>query len=463
MTGLPLIFVFVLAIIVMITAISKFKIHPFIAIMIISLLLGLIAGIPLADKTLADGTKVSGLASVIGAGFSSTFSSIGIVIILGALIGTILEKTGAALKLADMVIKLVGKNNPVLAMEMMGWVVSIPVFCDSGFVILNPIRKALVNRTAASSVAMTVGLSSGLYIAHVFIPPTPGPIAAASTLGIGENLLLVMGMGAICSIFPLVAGFFYAKYIGKKVKADDEADMGETVKTYEELVAEYGRLPGGVNAVAPIIVPILFMALSSVVSMAGMSGIGADVIKFLGTPIIALAAGTLFGILQLRYAGKMNEFYDITNETLKTVGPILFVTAAGGVLGKVIASSDMVNYIKDHASVLSTMGIFFPFLLSAILKSAQGSSTVALTTTAGIVAPLLPMLGFESPIRITLACMAIGAGAMTVSHANDSYFWVVTNFGSMTPEKGYKTQTMATLILGISGIIEIFILSLILH
>ena len=463
MTGLPLIFVFVLAIILMITAISKFKIHPFIAIMTISLLLGLIAGIPLADKTLADGTKVSGLASVIGAGFSSTFSSIGIVIILGALIGTILEKTGAALKLADMVIKLVGKNNPVLAMEMMGWVVSIPVFCDSGFVILNPIRKALVNRTASSSVAMTVGLSSGLYIAHVFIPPTPGPIAAASTLGIGENLLLVMGMGVICSIFPLVAGFFYAKYIGKKVKADDEADMGETVKTYEELVAEYGRLPGGVNAVAPIIVPILLMALSSVASMAGMSGIGADVIKFLGTPIIALAAGTLFGILQLRYAGKMNEFYDITNETLKTVGPILFVTAAGGVLGKVIASSDMVNYIKDHASVLSTMGIFFPFLLAAILKSAQGSSTVALTTTAGIVAPLLPVLGFASPIRITLACMAIGAGAMTVSHANDSYFWVVTNFGAMTPEKGYKTQTMATLILGISGILEIFILSLILH
>ena len=463
MTGLPLIFVFVLAIILMITAISKFKIHPFIAIMTISLLLGLIAGIPLADKTLADGTKVSGLASVIGAGFSSTFSSIGIVIILGALIGMILEKTGAALKLADMVIKLVGKNNPVLAMEMMGWVVSIPVFCDSGFVILNPIRKALVNRTASSSVAMTVGLSSGLYIAHVFIPPTPGPIAAASTLGIGENLLLVMGMGVICSIFPLVAGFFYAKYIGKKVKADDEADMGETVKTYEELVAEYGRLPGGVNAVAPIIVPILLMALSSVASMAGMSGIGADVIKFLGTPIIALAAGTLFGILQLRYAGKMNEFYDITNETLKTVGPILFVTAAGGVLGKVIASSDMVNYIKDHASVLSTMGIFFPFLLAAILKSAQGSSTVALTTTAGIVAPLLPVLGFASPIRITLACMAIGAGAMTVSHANDSYFWVVTNFGAMTPEKGYKTQTMATLILGISGILEIFILSLILH
>nr|MCR5032497.1 GntP family permease [Lachnospiraceae bacterium] len=173
MTGFPLIIVFILAIVLMIVMISKFKIHPFISIMLISLVLGLIAGIPLVDKTLEDGTKVSGLANVIGAGFSGTFSSIGIVIILGALIGTILEKTGAALKLADIVIKLVGKKRPVLAMELMGWVVSIPVFCDSGFVILNPIRKALVKRTGSSSVAMTVGLASGLFISHVFIPPTP--------------------------------------------------------------------------------------------------------------------------------------------------------------------------------------------------------------------------------------------------------------------------------------------------
>ena len=253
MTGLPLILVFVLAIVVMIIMISKFKIHPFVSIMCISLVLGLIAGIPIVDRTLEDGTKVSGLASVIGAGFSGTFSSIGIVIILGALIGSILEVTGAALKLADMVIKLVGKNNPVLAMELMGWVVSIPVFCDSGFVILNPIRKALVQRTKESSVAMTMGLSSGLYIAHVFIPPTPGPIAAANTLGIGSNLLLVMGMGALCSVFPLIAAYFFARFIGKKVQADDEVGANEVVKSYEELVAEYGKLPSGWSSLAPII------------------------------------------------------------------------------------------------------------------------------------------------------------------------------------------------------------------
>ena len=460
MTGFPLIIAFVIAIILMIVAISKFKIHPFISIMTVSLLLGLVAGIPLVNQTADDGTVTLGLANVIGQGFSGTFTSIGIVIILGALIGTILEKTGAALKLADMVIHIVGKNHPELAMELMGWVVSIPVFCDSGFVILNPIRKALVNRTGASSVAMTIGLSSGLYIAHVFIPPTPGPIAAASTMGVGDNLLLVMGLGALCSIFPLIAGYFFAKYIGKKVQADDEANANDVKKTYEELVAEYGKLPGSFNAIAPILVPIILMALGSIASMAGLTGTANDILQFLGTPIIALAVGTIFAIVQLSGAGKMADFYDITNETLKTVGPILFVTAAGGVLGKVISSTDMINYITQNAALLEKIGIFFPFILAAILKTAQGSSTVAITTTAGIVAPILTVLGFGTPVRTALAVMAIGAGAMTVSHANDSYFWVVTNFGGMTPEKGYKTQTVATLILGISSMVEIFILSL---
>lgn len=190
MTGIPLVIAFVIAIILMIVAISKWKIHPFLSIMSVSLLLAIVAGIDLAQ-----------IADVIGAGFSGTFTSIGIVIILGAMVGTLLEKTGAALKMADCVVKLVGKKHPEAAMIIMGWIVSIPVFCDSGFVILNPIRKALVQRTRKSSVACTVALSMGLYISHCFIPPTPGPIAAANTLfgvgGLGTdvNLLLVMAIG----------------------------------------------------------------------------------------------------------------------------------------------------------------------------------------------------------------------------------------------------------------------------
>jgi len=467
MSGIGLIIAFVIAIIVMILAISKLKIHPFLSIMSVSLILGLVAGIPLVDVKKADGTVILGIANVIGTGFSSTFTSIGIVIILGALVGTILEATGAAFKLADMVIKLVGPKHPDLAMLIMGWVVSIPVFCDSGFVILNPIRKALVRRTRSSSVAMTVCLAAGLYASHVFIPPTPGPIAAANTLGIGDNLLLVMGLGALVSIPALIAAYFYAGYIGKRVKAADEADAvsddGETVKTYEQIVAEYGHLPSNMLSLSPIIAPIILMGLGSIASMAKWTGFARTICVFLGTPIIALAVGTLFGIWLLVDTKRMGKFYEITNETLKTVGPILFVTAAGGVLGKVIAVSGMVQFITSNASLLETVGIFFPFLLAAILKSAQGSSTVAITTTAGIMAPLMSILGLASPVMSALTVMAIGAGAMTVSHANDSYFWVVTNFGALKPDQGYKTQTMVTLIEGLASMAGVFILSLILH
>ena len=232
------------------------------------------------------------------------------------------------------------------------------------------------------------------------------------------------------------------------------------VKSYEELVAEYGKLPSGLNALAPILVPIALMALGSIASVAGFTGFIGDLCTFLGKPVIALAVGTIFGVIQLASAKKMGDFYSITNDTLKTVGPILFVTAAGGVLGKVISSTDLVEFIKQNATVLGSIGIFFPFLLAAILKSAQGSSTVALTTTAGIVAPLMGAMGLDTPALAALTVMAIGAGAMTVSHANDSYFWVVTNFGKMTPDQGYKTQTVLTLIMGVAAIIGIFILSL---
>ncbi len=466
MTGVPFLIVFILAIVVMIIMISKFKIHPFLSIMLVSMILGLLGGIPWANTTDADGNTINGIATVIGNGFSSTFTSIGIVIIFGAMIGSFLEATGAALKLADMVVNLVGPKHPELAIELMGWVVSIPVFCDSGFVVLNPIRKAMVKKTGTSSVAMSVCLSAGLYASHVFIPPTPGPIAAANTMGVGEHLLLVMGLGALISIPALIGSYIFAKAVGKKVAARDEVgntDNGEVVQSYEELVASFGKLPSGFMSLAPILIPILLMAFSNVSSILKWTGALATACSFLGTPIIALAVGVVLGIIVLAQAGKGDQLYQLTNDTLKTVGPILFVTAAGGVLGKVISSTSLVTFITDNAASLQAIGIFFPFLLAAIIKSAQGSSTVAITTTAGIMAPLLAPLGMDSVTMTALCVMAIGAGAMTVSHANDSYFWVVTNFGEMTPEQGYKTQTLGTLVEGLSAMAGIFILSLFLH
>jgi GntP family gluconate:H+ symporter len=321
----------------------------------------------------------------------------------------------------------------------------------------------MVRKTGASSVAMTLCLSCGLYVAHVFIPPTPGPLAAAQALGLESNILLVIGIGVLCSVFPLLAGYGYARYIGRKIQPAKEVAGGlDPTKSYEELKAGFGKLPSGLSSLAPLVVPILLMALSSIVSMAHGTGMAAEVCRFLGTPIMALAVGAILAICQLFGSGKRAVFYTLTNDTLKTVGPILFVTAAGGVLGKVIASSDMVRFITEHADSFQRVGIFFPFLLAAVLKTAQGSSTVAITTTAGIVAPLMGALGFGTPFEAALVVVAIGAGSMTVSHANDSYFWVVTSFGELKVGDGYRTQTLLTLVIGLASMLEVFLLNLIL-
>ena len=463
MSGMALIVCFAIAIILMIVMISKFKVHPFLALMSISLVLAIVAGIDLSK-----------IPAMIGVGFSGTFKSIGIVIIFGTIIGTVLEKTGAALKLADMVVKLVGQRRPELAMLIMGWVVGIPVFCDSGFVVLNSIREALYKKISASPVAMSVALSGGLYASHVFIPPTPGPIAAAGTLGLGGNLLLVIIMGTVVSVPVLVAVYFFSKSIAKSVTISDKEADATITASYEELLKKFGKLPCGFLSLAPIIMPIIFMAVGSVVDVLAKQGmldkaaLLPKIFLFLGNPIIALAIGVIFCVFLLAETKKMREFDHITNESLKIAGPILFITAAGGVLGNVITEAGFVNFIKENASTIKAVGIFFPFIISAVLKTAQGSSTVAIITTASIMGAfsdgnsLMHILGFTSEISAALCVMAIASGAMCVSHANDSYFWVVTNFSKMTADQGYRTQTAMTFIMGIVGMISVYILSLVL-
>ena len=463
MSGIALIVCFAIAIILMILMISKFKVHPFLALMSISLVLAIVAGIDLSK-----------IPAMIGVGFSGTFKSIGIVIIFGTIIGTVLEKTGAALKLADMVVKLVGQRRPELAMLIMGWVVGIPVFCDSGFVVLNSIREALYKKISASPVAMSVALSGGLYASHVFIPPTPGPIAAAGTLGLGGNLLLVIIMGTVVSVPVLVAVYFFSKSIAKSVTISDKEADATITASYEELLNKFGKLPSGFLSLAPIIMPIIFMAVGSVIDVLAKQGmldkaaLLPKIFLFLGNPIIALAIGVIFCVFLLAETKKMREFDHITNESLKIAGPILFITAAGGVLGNVITEAGFVNFIKENASTIKAIGIFFPFIISAVLKTAQGSSTVAIITTASIMGAfsadnsLMHTLGFTSEISAALCVMAIASGAMCVSHANDSYFWVVTNFSKMTADQGYRTQTAMTFIMGVVGMISVYILSLVL-
>ena len=418
MSGIALIIIFAAAIAIMVVAISKWHLHPFIAILLTALIFGIVSGIPLPQMT-----------TLIGSGFSKIFAGIGLVIIFGTLMGTILEQSGAALKIADCIIKLLGKRHPVLSMAIMGWVVSIPVFCDSGFVVLNPIREALVKKTQSSPVAMTVALSGGLYLSHVFIPPTPGPLAAAETLGLSGNLLLVMGMGLLCSIFPMFLLILFSNYIGRRISCSTDAstntassssttsacttdaststssasstdaahstDATRIAAEYNAIIEKSGKLPSAALSFAPIIVPIILMSLASILQRAEMQQQLKDVVLFLSNPTIALAIGLLFATFLLK---RGSGFEEMVENSLKRSGPILFITAAGSVLGNIVAGSPLVGFITDNAQVLNGLGLLFPFLVTAMLKSSMGSSSVAIITAAGIVAPFAKAMGLASPI-----------------------------------------------------------------
>ena len=442
MSAIGSLLLFAAVILLMVVAIARFKVHPFLSMLGASLLLAALLGVPFAE-----------IPDVIGKGFGGVFSGIALVIIFGTLIGSVLERTGGAVALARAVERVVGKRHPRLAMLLIGWIVSIPVFCDSGFVLVSPIDRSLARRSGTSPVPLMLALAAGLFASHVFIPPTPGPVAAAGMVGLENNLLLVIGLGVVISLLSLIPAYFFAGYIGKRVAVAEP--------TAENLATDSDGKCSAAMAFLPIILPIVLMALGSVASLMNLPTDVAAVLTFLGKPTIALMIALLSCLPLLSRQKMLNKFSDITETSLKTAGPIIFITAAGGVLGNVVVASGFVDVIKEFSGSLSALGVVFPFLIAAILKSAQGSSTVAITTTASMMGmfsdsgSMMSALGFTSPLAAALVVMAIGAGAMTVSHANDSYFWVVAGFGGIKPRDGYRTMTLMTLLMGITAIILI--------
>ena len=449
MTTIGTLLIFAAAIILMVVAIARWKVHPFLAILGTAILLAALLGVPFAD-----------IPDVIGKGFGGVSSGIALVIIFGTLIGSVLERTGGAVALARAVERVVGKRHPRLAMMLIGWIVSIPVFCDSGFVLVSPIGKSLAQRSGISPVPLMLALAAGLFASHVFIPPTPGPVAAAGMTGLENNLLLVIGLGIVVSLLSLIPAYFFTGRFGKDTsensKNSENSESSESSKNSKN--SEPSVSCNATLAFLPIVLPIVLMALGSVAALATLPAGVAATLTFLGKPVIALMIALLSCLPLLMQTKMTSKFYDITQSSLMTAGPIIFITAAGGVLGAVVVASGFVDIIKESGDALKALGVVFPFIIAAILKSAQGSSTVAITTTASMMGlfndsgSMMNALGFTSPLAAALVVMAIGAGAMTVSHANDSYFWVVTGFGGIKARDGYRTMTLMTLLMGLTAI-----------
>lgn len=432
----------ILSVVAMVIAISKFNIHPFIVMTVIAILVGLLWGIE--PVTVVDTVKN---------GFGSILTSIGIVILCGTIIGTILEKTGAALTMANTILNVVGKKNSVVAIGAMGYVTGIPVFCDSGFVVLSPINRALAAQSNTSLAVMATALSGGLYATHCLVPPTPGPIAMAGTLEADLGLTILVGL--IVSIPAVAVAIIYALKVSSKIDIPANSEY-----TLDELKAKYGKLPGAFHSFSPILLPIILIAIASVAAFPSYPfGQGAvyQVIQFIGNPVVALLLGVFLSMTLIPKEEKENTLKWVTQGVTDSAG-ILAITGAGGSFGAILKLLP----IADATTGLLNcgLGVLIPFVIAMILKLAMGASTVAMITTAGMMAPLMSTMGFTSPLGKVLVVLAIGAGSMVASHANDSYFWVVSQFSDMKTEEAYKCQTGMTAVMGITIIIILFVVSL---
>ncbi|NCB97725.1 MAG: GntP family permease [Bacteroidia bacterium] len=442
MAGWYLFLIIIVAIVGMILLISKFKWHPFIVLLLAGYFVGILGGMP-----------VDALINTLTSGFGSILGSIGIVIIAGTIIGTILEKTGAALTMANTILNIVGKKRAPLTMSITGYIVSIPVFCDSGFVILSPINRALAAKSGISLAVMATCLSSGLYSTHCLVPPTPGPIIMAGTLNADLGLVILVGL--LVSLAPMLVGYLYAMKISSKfdIPANPEVSL-------EELVEKYGKLPGAIRSFTPILLPIVLIALKSVADFPAApfgTGVAKSFFDFIGNPVTALILGVGLAVTLIPKSEKKGAAFTWLSEGIESSASILAITGAGGALGAVLKTLPIADILSNSLMQMNA-GLLIPFLIAALLKTAMGASTVAMIVTSAMIAPLMGQLGWTSEIAKVLALLAIGAGSMTVSHANDSYFWVVSQFSDMDTTTAYKTQTGVTLLQGITTLAVLMII-----
>ena len=427
----------VLAIILMTT---KLKVHAFLALFIISIFYGVFAGMPYADIILS-----------INEGFGATLGKIGLIIVLGVIIGAFLENTGGAFAIAEKVLNIIGRKRVPTAMGIIGYIVSIPVFADSGFMLLHPLNKSLSKKAKISIAGPAIALGLGLMASHTMVPPTPGPIAAAGILG--ADLGLVIAFGFPISIIALIVGIIFAKnYAAKTYIEPNVEDALEAEKEIE-------NPPSAFKSSIPILVPIALIVLKSVLNpvKTGLDNDFIAFINFVGEPVISLLIGIF---LCLFLPKKLN--YDMLSSSgwvgkaIKDAASIILITGAGGIFGKILQNSGIADVLGQTLTDYN-MGIFLPFVLAAALKTAQGSSTVALVTTASIIMPMMSSLGFDSEIQKALVVVAIGAGSAVVSHANDSFFWVVTQMSGMNVKTGYRLFSLGSGLLGLTGAITVFI------
>lgn len=420
-----------IAVFVLIFLVLRTKVHPLIAMIIAACIAGVTGGMSM-NETLDAITR----------GFGATLGTIGIVIGLGVMMGRILEVSGAAEQIAYSFITWLGKRREEWALALTGYIVSIPIFVDSAFVILYPIAKALAKKGNRSLLTLGVALAGGLVVTHTTVPPTPGPLGAAGLFGVDVGAMMLLG---IVLAIPCVIGIVvYAQWLEKKYpNFTENAVAGEDLKTIRDnyLKEKADRpLPNLILSLLPIVVPIILIFIKAVLNLfPELSVSGGPVLQFivqvfdfLGAPIIALSISTLIAVYTLVPYLDRQKTSARLEEGLQSAGIILMVTGAGGALGAVVRDSGAGTQLAEQIANLPISPIMIPFFVATAVRLIQGSGTVACITSASITAPILALV---PGVNMLFAAQSAVMGALCFSYFNDSLFWVVNRMMGITDVK----------------------------
>jgi gluconate:H+ symporter, GntP family len=437
----------ILAVFWIIVSTSKLKVHPLIALFSASLWVGLAAGL-----------DVLSVIDTFSKGFGGLIGQIGLIIILGSVFGYFLEKSNAAFHIAHLIWRSFGKTFPTLSTTLMGFFVGIPVFCDSGFILLNPIGQQMAKASCVSPISFSLSLAGGLFVSHILIPPTPGPLAVIGIFQIEQHLAYVLMYGILVAI-PIIAFItFWSKkisFVKESVSKEVNFNLGETPLTLSPK-----NWP-----ILILMVPLLFIGIGNLAQMVENEQIR-EILKIMGNPIIAISAGLVLGFLSMKKAGNNEHLFSQSFiKGIEIAGPILVLTGAGAGFGQILKQAPLERYFEHWqlSPEQPQIWLIISFALAAFFKTAQGSSTSAMIISASMVFSLLPEPLQTNPSFTALCVTAIGSGAMFVSHTNDSYFWIVKEFSELSISKALKSFSLMTALMGIVGILTVLLISILIN
>jgi GntP family gluconate:H+ symporter len=428
--------------IVLIISISRWGLHPFIALILAAISLGLLVGMD--GKTAVD---------VLLNGFGSTLKWIAIVVILGAFIGEVLHATGGAIRISDGVLKITGQKKLPWAMGITGYIVSIPVFVDVAYILFQPVTEALAKRSKTPVLVVGLALTAGLTVSHTLMPPTPGPLAVASLLDANIGRLILIN--AFVAVFAVSGGVIWAKTYCKKYSLPlDLEPPEEESDSKQELAHIESKKRSPILDLLPIIIPIVLMGAGAFIE--ADQGAAGRLLGFFSTPMIAVLIGAAIAALQYILVTRRSNFSKLVESAIIKSALVIMITGAGGAFGFVIRESGVQDSIGTYFSSIPYLGLLLPFLLAAVLTSATGSITVSLIGAASIIGPMIGSMSYSPELIAALT----GCGAFCVFHANSSFFWLLNRLHNVPVNILYKTYTVQSLIMGLSGLIGIGLLLL---